>query len=159
MVKELERITSLSSNEDPSDILYREIQEAIPILKRNKSPGFDRITAEALQAGGERQPIEIHKLCSRAWNGGTIPESWNKSIRVPIPKKGDLKECSNYQTISLINHTGKVLVIVPLNRLKQQHDPYLSEQQAGFRKDRSSTHQILTLWLLPKRAKRYTPAL
>jgi len=77
-----------------------------------------------------------------------------KSILVPIPKKGDLSNCSNYRTISLINHTGKVLLIVLLNRLKNHLDPYLSEEQAGFRKDRSTVHQILTLRLLAEKAKR-----
>jgi len=73
---------------------------------------------------------------------------------MPIPKKGDLSHCSNYRTISLINHTGKVFLVVLLNRLKNQLDPYLSEEQAGFRKDRSTIHQILTLRLLAEKAKR-----
>ena len=154
MVKELEEITPLPSHEDPPDILYSEIQEAIRTLKRNKSPGPDGIAAEALQAGGEQLAHAIHKLCNKAWNEGIIPEGWNKSTLVPIPKKGDLSECSNYRTISLINHTGKVLLIVLLNRLKQQLDPSLSEEQAGFRKDRSAIHQILTLRLLAEKAKR-----
>ena len=91
-MKELEEITPLPSNDDPSDILYSEIQEAIRILKGNKSPGSDRITAETLQVGEKRWALEIHKLCNKAWNGGIIPESWNKSIPVAIPKKGDLSK-------------------------------------------------------------------
>jgi hypothetical protein len=153
MVKELEEITSLN-NEDPQDILYSEVQEAIRALKKNKSPGSDGITSEMLQAGGEQLAHEIHKLCNKAWHEGTIPGEWGKSILVPIPKKGDLSECSNYRTISLINHTGKVLLIVLLNRLKQQLDPHLSEEQAGFRKDRSTVHQILILRLFAEKAKR-----
>ena len=89
MIKELEEITPLRSNDDPSDILYSEIQEAIRILKRNKSPGSDRIIAETFQVGEERWALEIHKLCNKAWHGGIIPESLNKSILVAIPKKGD----------------------------------------------------------------------
>ena len=96
----------------------------------------------------------MHKLCNKAWEEGTIPEEWGKSILVPIPKKGDLSHCSNYRTISLINHTGKVLLTVLLNRLKSHLDPYLLEEQAGFRKDRSTVHQILTLRLLAEKAKR-----
>ena len=82
------------------------------------------------------------------------PRRVGKSILVPIPKKGDLSDCSNYRTISLINHTGKVLLTVLLNRLKSHLDPYLSEEQAGFRKDWSTVHQILTLRLLAEKAKR-----
>ncbi|CAF4463173.1 unnamed protein product [Rotaria socialis] len=153
MVKELEDIAP-PGEEVPQDILYSEVQAAINSLKRNKSPGSDGITAEMLQAGGEPLSREIHKLCNKAWHEGTIPEEWGKSILVPIPKKGDLSNCSNYRTISLINHTGKVLLIVLLNRLKTHLDPYLSEEQAGFRKDRSTVHQILTLRLLAEKAKR-----
>ena len=153
MVQELEEIVPLQ-DEDPQDILYSEVQAAIQALKRNKTPGSDGITAEMLQAGGEQLARQIHKLCNKAWHEGTIPEEWGKSILVPIPKKGDLSNCSNYRTISLINHTGKVLLIVLLNRLKSHLDPYLSEEQAGFRKDRSTIHQILTLRLLAEKAKR-----
>jgi hypothetical protein len=153
MVKELEDIAP-PGNEDSQDILYSEVQAAINSLKRNKSPGSDGVTAEMLQAGGEPLSRQIHKLCNKAWHEGTIPEEWGKSILVPIPKKCDLSNCSNYRTISLINHTGKVLLIVLLNRLKNHLDPYLSEEQAGFRKDRSTVHQILTLRLLAEKAKR-----
>ena len=153
MVKELEEI-SPPNNDDSYDILYSEVQEAIHTLKRNKSPGSDGITAEMLQAGGEQLARQMHKLCNKAWDEGTIPEEWGRSILVPIPKKGDLSNCSNYRTISLINHTGKVLLKVLLNRLKSHLDPYLSEEQAGFRKDRSTVHQILTLRLLAEKAKR-----
>ena len=153
MVTELEKITPLEG-EEPQDILYAEVQRAISTLKSNKSPGSDGITGEMLKAGGEPLARQIHELCNRAWHEGTVPEEWSKSILVPIPKKGDLSECSNYRTISLINHTGKVFLTVLLNRLKSRLDPYLSEEQAGFRKDRSTIHQILTLRLLAEKAKR-----
>ena len=153
MVKELEDI-SPPEDEDAQDILYSEVQAAIRALKKNKSPGSDGITAEMLQAGGDPLARQIHMLCNKAWHEGTIPGEWGKSILVPIPKKGDLSNCSNYRTISLINHTGKVLLIVLLKRLKNHLDPYLSEEQAGFRKDRSTIHQILMLRLLAEKAKR-----
>ncbi|CAF5055729.1 unnamed protein product, partial [Rotaria magnacalcarata] len=101
MVKELEGI-SPSYKEDPQDILYSEVEEAIRTLKSNKSPGSDGITAEMIQAGGEQLTHEIHSLCNKAWHKGVIPEEWGKSILIPIPKKGDLSECANYRTISLI---------------------------------------------------------
>jgi hypothetical protein len=107
------------------------------------------------QAGEEPLARQIYELCNKAWYEGTITEEWFKSILVPIPKKGDLSHCCNYITISLINHTRKVFLIVLLNRLKNQLDPYLSEEQAGFRKDRSTIHQILTLSLLAEKAKRH----
>ncbi|CAF4513863.1 unnamed protein product, partial [Rotaria magnacalcarata] len=57
-----------------------------------------------LQAGGEQLEREIHKLCNKAWQEGTIPDEWGKSIQVPIPKKGDLSECASYRTISDKSH-------------------------------------------------------
>ncbi|CAF4955483.1 unnamed protein product [Rotaria socialis] len=113
-----------SYEEDPQDILYSEVEEAIRTLKSNKSSGSDGTTAEMIQAGDEQLVHEIHKLCNKAWHERAIPEDWWKSILVPIPKKGDSSECDNYRTI---------LLTVLLNRLKRRLDPYLSEEQAGFR--------------------------
>ena len=79
----------------------------------------------------------------------------NDKDLVPIPKKGDLIHRANYRIVSLISHTGKILLIVLLNRLKQQLEPHLSEEQAGFRKDRSTVHQIQTLRLIAEKAKRH----
>ena len=98
MVKELEEITP-PSDEDPQDILCAEVQKAIRSLKCNKSPGSDGVTAEMLQAGGEQLARQIHKLCNKAWHEGTIPEEWSKSIRVPIPKKGDLSHQSHRKSL------------------------------------------------------------
>ncbi|CAF1270699.1 unnamed protein product [Adineta ricciae] len=154
--KVVEELVNISPSNDNTSygILYNEVQIAINKLKKNKSPGTDEITAEMIQGGGEQLAHKIHELCNRAWEEETIPEEWGRSILVPIPKKGDTSECSNYRTISLINHTGKVFLMVLLNRLKQHLDPYMSEEQAGFRKDRNTTHQILILRLLAEKAKR-----
>ena len=154
IAKGLEMITP-TSTEEPQNILYSEVEEAIPTLKRNKSPGSDEITAEMIQADGEQLVRQIYWLCNKVWSKGTILEEWRKSVLVPIPKKGDLSQCENYRTISLINHTGKVLLIILPNRLKNQLEPHHSEEQAGFRKDRSSVHQILTLRLIAEKAKRH----
>ena len=70
-----------------------------------------------------------------------------------MPKKGDLSQRANYRTVFLINHTGKILLTVLLNRLKQQLEPHLSEEPAGFRKDTNNIHQILTLELIAENAK------
>ncbi|CAF2065175.1 unnamed protein product [Rotaria magnacalcarata] len=155
-VKDLEDITppDCDDNTNTNNILLSEIENAIDKLKKNKSPGTDGITAEMLQAGGKQLVSNIHELCNRAWKEEAIPDDWGRSILIPIPKKGDLAECSNYRTISLINHTGKVMLMVLLNRLKHQLEPFLSEEQAGFRKDRSTVQQILILRLLAEKAKR-----
>ena len=96
----------------------------------------------------------MYLLFNIACGEGTIPEEWSKSILVLKPKKGDLSQCVNCRAVFLINHTGKSLLIVLLNRLKQQLEPHLSEEQAGFGKDRSTVHQTLTLRLIAEKAKR-----
>src|SRR5688572_2483272 len=80
--------------------------------------------------------------------------TWTKSILVTIPKKGDLTLCKNYRTIALINHMGKVLMTILLSRLKAKTEVYMSDEQAGFRKDRSTVQQILMLRLIAEKAKR-----
>ena len=114
MTKDLEIITP-TSTEELQDILYSEVEEAIPTLKRKKSQASHGITAEMIQAGGEQLPPQTHLLGNKPWSEGTIPEQWSKSILLPIPKKGDLSQCANYRTVSLINHTGKILLIILLN--------------------------------------------
>jgi len=73
---------------------------------------------------------------------------WTKFIIVPLPKKGDLQNCSNYGTISLISHPSKVMLQIVLQPLKPQIEPILAEEQAGFRKNRSTTEQITNLGIL-----------
>ena len=107
-----------------------------------------------IPASREQLVRQIYRLCDKAWSESAILEEWRKSILVPIPKKGNLSQCANYRTISFINHTGKILLIVLLKRLTEQLVPHLSEEQARFRKDRNIVHQILTLRLIAEKAKR-----
>jgi hypothetical protein len=78
---------------EPSD---SEVQMAIEKLKRHKSPGIDQIPAELIKAGGKTICSEIHKLITSIWNKEELPEQWKESIIVPIYKKGDKTDCSNY---------------------------------------------------------------
>jgi len=140
--------------EGEMDILFEEVQAAIDRLKRNKSPGTDGITAEMIQAGGEPLARMLHGICQKIWEEERMPEEWLQSVIVTIPKKGDLKECTNYRTIALINDACTVMLKVLLERLKAQMEPYLAETQAGFRSDRSTVRQILILRLVAEKAKR-----
>ena len=71
-----------------------------------------------------------------------MAKKWTESLIVPIPKKGNLRKCENYRTLSLICHSSKILLRIILNRLTSQAEEVLSEEQAGFRKGRSTTEQI-----------------
>jgi hypothetical protein len=76
-----------------------EVENAIEKLKRYKSPGTDQIPAELIQSGGNTLRSEIHKLINCIWNKEELPEQWKECIIVPIYKKGDRTDCSNYQGI------------------------------------------------------------
>ena len=138
--------TEESQNEDSEDIiLMSEIQEAIKMLKKDKSPGVDNIPGELIQAGGEHMATALHNICNQIWKNVKWPQSWTRSLVIPLPKKGDLKVCNNYRTLSLISHPSKVLLRVILNRLKQQAKEIIAEEQAGFVKGRSTVEQIFNL--------------
>ena len=90
----------------------------------------------------------MHSTKSAIWEQGDWPTQWTESIVIPLPKKGNLRQCNNYRTISLISHPSKVLLHILLNRLRPQVETILSEEQAGFRAGRSTTEQILNIRIL-----------
>ena len=111
--------TDESTNDDKDNtILKSEIEDAIKTMKKGKSPGVDNIPGELIQAGGEYMTTALHNICNKIWKNGKWPENWTKSLVITLPKKGDLKVCNNYRTLSLICHPSKVLLRVILNRLK-----------------------------------------
>lgn len=154
LLQKLEEMSPPARNDSMESILYEEVEQAIKRLKDNKSPGADEITAELIKSGGEELAKQIHEICKLVWESGTIPEEWTKSILVIIPKKGDLTDCKNYRTIALLSHMGKVLLTVLLRRLQAQTEDFISDMQAGFRKDRNTVQQILMLRLIAEKAKR-----
>jgi hypothetical protein len=79
-----------------------EAEVATGKLERHNSPGFDQIPAELIQAGRETLRSEIHKLITLIWNKEELPHQWKESIVVPIHKKGDKTDCSNYRGTSLL---------------------------------------------------------
>jgi hypothetical protein len=85
------------------------VEIAIAKLKKYKSPGSDQIPAELIQAGGEMLLSEIHKLINSVWNKEELPDQWKESIIVPIHKKGDKTDCSNYREISQISTSWNIL--------------------------------------------------
>ena len=95
--------------------------------------------SELLKGGGGALNDIITKLCQKVWSTNQWPDLWSPSLIIPIPKKGYLTKCSNYRTISLISHTSKII----LNRLIPQAEDILPEEQAGFRKNRSTTELII----------------
>ena len=84
----------------------------------------------------------LHSICKQIWKTQQWPQDWKWSVFIPIPKKGNAKECSNYHTIALISHASKVMLKILQARLQQYLNHALPDVQAGFRKGRGTRDQI-----------------
>ena len=139
------------TNIDSHPILREEVEAAVKSLKPGKSVGVDNIPAELLQAGGETMIDVLLNICNKIWQTGEWPTPWTQSLVITLPKKGNLLQCQNYRTISLISHASKVMLKILLNRLTPQAETIIAEEQAGFRPGRSTTEQIFSLRILCER--------
>ena len=90
-------------------------------------------------------------ICNKIWQTGEWSTSWTQSLVISLPKKGKLRQCQNYHTISLISHASKLMLKIILNRLKPQAEKIIAEEQASFRPGRSTTEQIFNLRILWER--------
>ena len=111
-------------------------------MKKGKSAGVNNIPAELVQAGGEDVITALTIICSKIWQKGKWPTPWTQSIVITLPKKGNMQQCQNYRTISVISHPSKVLLKIILNT---QAEEIIDEEQAGFRVRRSATEQIVNI--------------
>ena len=84
------------------DILECEVQWALESISTNKANGGDRIRVELFQIVKDDAVKVLHSICQQIWKTQQWPQDWNRSVFIPIPKKGNAKECSNYHTIALI---------------------------------------------------------
>ena len=107
-----------TDTEDDHPILRREVEAAVHSLKKGKSAGVNKIPAELVQAGGEDVITALTTICNKIWQTEEWPTPWTRSLVIPLPKKGNLQQCQNYRTISLISHPSKVMLKIILNRLK-----------------------------------------
>ena len=133
---------------DSPPILKEEVEAAIRHLKVGKSPGGDNIPSELIRSGGDSTASALAALCQKIWEHRKWPKEWTQSLVIPLPKKGNLRKCQNYRTISLISHPSKVMLRIILNRLKSKAEELLSEEQAGFRARRSTVEQIFNCRVL-----------
>ena len=98
---------------------------------------------------------KVHSICQPIWKTEQWPQDWKRSVFIPIPKKGNSKECSNYHTIALISHASKVMLKILQERLQQYVNHELPDIQAGFRKGRGNRDQIANIhWIIEKTSYR-----
>ena len=120
----------------------------------NKGSGGDGIPVELFQILKVDAEKVLHSICQQIWKTQQCPQDWKRSVFIPIPKKGNAKECSNYCTVALISHTSKVMLKVLQARLKQYANCELPDVQAGFRKGRRTRDQIANIGSLKKQKAR-----
>ena len=95
----------------------------------------------------------LHSICQQNWKTQQWPQDWKRSIFIPIPKKGNAKECSNYHTIALISHASKVMLKILQARFQQYVNCELPDVQAGFRKGRGTRDQIANIYWINEKAR------
>ena len=106
--------------EDDQPIRRREVEAAVQSLKKEKSVGVDNVPAKLVQESGEGVITTFTTICNKIWQTGLRPTPWTQSLVITHPEKGNLQQCQNYRTISLISHPSKVMPKIILNRLKPQ---------------------------------------
>ena len=121
------------------------------------------MSLETKLSGGGRIPVELfqilkddavkvlHSICQPIWKIQQWPQDWNRSVFIPIPKKSNPKECSNYHTIVLTSHTSKIMLKILQARLQQYVNHELPDIQVEFRKGRGPRDQISNIcWIIGK---------
>ena len=126
------------------DILEWEVKWALESITMNKASGGDGIPVELFQILKDDAVKVLHSICQQIWKTQHWPQDWKRSIFIPIPKKGNAKECSNYRTIALISHASKVMLKILQAMFQQCVHWELPDVQGGFKKGRGARGQIPT---------------
>ena len=117
----------------------------------NKASGGDGIPVELFEILKDDAVKVLHAIFQQIWKTQQWPQDWEMSVFIPIPKKGNAKECSNYSIIALISHTSKVMLKILQARLQQYVNHEFPDVQAGFRKGRGTRDQIANIhWIIEK---------
>ena len=131
------------------DILECEVKWPLEGITMNKASGGDGIPVELFQILKDDAVKVLHSIFQQIWKTKQWPQDCKSSVFIPIPKKGNAKEWSNYHTIALISHTSKVMLKILQARLQQYVNHELPDVQAGFRKGRGTRDQIANIrWII-----------
>ena len=113
----------------------------------NKASGGDGIT----DAHDDAVKV-LHSICQQIWKTQHRPQDWKRSVFIPVSKKGNAKECSNYRPIALISHDSKIMLKILQARLQQYVNQELPDAQAGFIKGRATRGQIANVLQIIEKA-------
>ena len=137
------------------DILECEVKWALGSIITNKASVGDGIPMELFQILKDDAVKMLYSICQQIWKTQQWPQDWKRSVFIPIPKKGNAKECSNYCTIALISQASKVMLKILQARLQHYMNHDLPDVQAGFRKGRGTRDQITNICWIIKKAREF----
>ena len=137
------------------DILECKFKWALGSTTTNKASGGDGILAELFQILKDDAVEVLHSIRQPIWKTHQWLQDWKRSVFIPISKKGNDKECSNYHTIALSLHASKVMLKVLQARLQEYVNCELPDVQVGFRKGRGTRDQIANIHWIMKKAREF----
>ena len=137
------------------DILQCEVKWTLGSITTNKANGGDGIPVELFQILKDDAVKVLHSISQQIWKTQQWPQDWKRSVFIPLPKKGNAKECSNYRTIALISHASKVMLKILQDRPQQYMNHELPNVQASFRKGRGTRDQTANIQRIIKKAREF----
>ena len=137
------------------DILECKVKWALESITMNKASGGDGIPVELFQILKDGAMKVLNSICQQIWKTQQWPQDWKRSVFIPIPKKGNAKECSNYLTLTLISHASKVMLKILQARLQQYVNRELPDVQVGFRKAKGTRDQVADIRWIVKKAREF----
>ena len=135
------------------EILECKVRWALGSITTNKASGGDGIPVELFQILKDDAVKVLHSICQQIWKTQQWPQDWKRSVFIPVPKKGNAKECATYHTIALISHANKVMLKILQARLQQYVNHELPDVQVVFeaRKGRGIRDQVANIhWIIEK---------
>ena len=130
-------------------------QEALESITTNRASGGDGIPVELFQILKDDAVKLLHWIGQQIWKTQQWPQDWKRSVFIPIPKKDNAKECSNYHTIALMLHASKVILKFLQARLQQYVNHELPDVQAGFRRGRETRDHIANICWITENAREF----
>ena len=131
------------------DILESEVERALESITTKKASGSDGIPFELFQILKDDAVKVLHSICHKIWKTQQWLQDWKRSVFIPIPKRGNDTECSNYHTIAFILDSSKVMLKILQARLQQYVNQKLLHVQAGFRKGGGGRDPIANIhWII-----------
>ena len=121
----------------------------------NKASGGDGIPVEVFQILKDDAMNVLLSICQQIWKTQQWPQDWKRLVFIPVPKKGNAKECSNYHTIAHLSHVSKVMVKILQASPQQYMNHELPDVQAGFGKGRGTRDQIVNIYWIIEKAREF----